>query len=110
MIGKGIAYALGILSGFGATLFIEDRLGISDVVQSADAKELIVRMESVEIEAIRSALFSGRALSGDDHAAVRTDGKRYILGGWIVEDTGIPYFYWTGASLPDDVSGCKRSG
>jgi len=53
-------------------------------------------------------LFSGGPLSADDHVTAWTDGTRYFVGGWILEDSGIPCFYWTGAGQPADEPGCRK--
>jgi hypothetical protein len=106
-MGKAIAYLFGVICGVAVTIFIGDRLHIIDPIRSAEANGLAVRIESIETADICAALFADAPLPAQDHVTAWTDGTRYLIGGWIVED-GMPHFYWRGADLPADEPGCRK--
>jgi hypothetical protein len=102
-MGKLVAFVLGLIAGIAGTIFIGGRMGIIDPVRSAEATALANRIEAIPAEAENiCTVLATEVLSRDDHTMSWTDGKRYVIGGWIVQSSGTPYFYWTGAGLPAD--------
>lgn len=104
---KVIVFVLGIVVG-GGLFFLGNFFGVTPSVQSETERLLATRIESIPIETICGAIGSGKQILGDDHVTVWSDSKRYRVVGWQVANSGIPVFYWTGADLPADVSGCKK--
>ena len=104
---KVIAFIAGLLSGMVLLFILYIVLGFSESVTSPTGRALSARLESIPIESICGSIASGKEILGADHVTIWTDKKSYIVGGWTVQETGIPVFYWTGAGLPLDLAECK---
>jgi hypothetical protein len=104
---KGMPKALVFIFGLGAggvLMFVGTYIGVIRPAPSVTDRALAARIESIQIETICNAIASGKEISGNDHVTVWTDGKRYRVVGWRVNEGGTPVFYWTGA----DISGCRN--
>lgn len=98
----------GILVGAIAAIVIFTYLGAIQLGKSQTEQSLEAQIESIPIETICESIASGNQILGEDRVTVWSDGKRYRVVGWRVEQSGVPVFYWTGADLPADVAGCKQ--
>ena len=104
---KVIVFIASLLSGVIITaLLIALYLDRADPAGSPAQLALGDRLESIPIETICGSLVSGKQILGEDQVVVWTDRARYIVGGWIVTEAGIPVFSWTGADLPKGIPEC----
>jgi hypothetical protein len=78
----------GIVAG-ASLMFIS--LNVFEIdIKTATDKELSNRLESIPVEEICKAISSGNQILGEDHVVVWNDEKRYIVGGWTIQKSGVP--------------------
>lgn len=102
-------FTIGVLCGLAFAIAIAAGYIKQEYNENSARHSLGDRMEALagHVEEICSSIATGKQLSGPDHLQSWTDGRRYLLIGWTLDQDDIPVFYWTGAGLPEDISACQ---